>query len=201
MELHLTKREIDSVFVRRNKEKWQKLIVTYEFLRANLVRAHASEIFPEYSRKFNYFYQVRRNAAWRGKFYPLLFKYREVADVEFAPIFEELFHRTGQVEMSFASKLAATINPDLPVIDRHVLSYINEKPPTPTRDARERIANIIELHKNMHQAFSAFLDGPHGRYIAERFEAEYPGANVGKMKMLDFILWQSGGRSSFPSSS
>lgn len=101
------------------------------------------------------------------------------------------------MEASFASKMAATLDPDLPIIDRHVLSYIGRKLP-PARKGKdnqnERVRAIIILHKEMERGFKVFLKTPTGRYLVQRFRREHPGTKISEMKMLDFVLWQSGGK-------
>ena len=192
--LQLSKREIDRVFRERDARDWDKLIGVYDFLRLNLLRAADPAIWPTYQTRFNYFYQVRRNEAWRKKFYEIFFKYAGGPKIDFRAVVNEIFAATGQVEMSFASKMASTIDPELPVIDRHVLSFLDRRPPPVSRPPEERLKGIVALHDAMHDSFHAFLETDAGRYLIERFQNEHEAPNVGPMKMLDFVLWQSGGK-------
>lgn len=194
MQIRLTKAEIDAVFNRRDKEKWNKVLDVYLYLRKNLARADVPEIIAIYQRKFNYFYQVRRNAAWREKFYVLYFRHAKERRADFAHVLKELFRATGKIEASFASKFVATIDPDLPLIDRHVLSYLDQELPTNRRSPEERIRAIIELYDDMREGFAAFLKTDRGRYLVARFMAEHGDKKISPMKMLDFVLWQSGGK-------
>jgi hypothetical protein len=192
--IKLTKKEIDGVFERRDHEKWEKILDVYIFLRENLHRADAEDISADYRRKFNYFYQVRRNAEWREKFYSLFFKHTKEGNADFAAILNELFKATGKIEASFASKFAATIDPNLPLIDRHVLSYIDQELPTSQRSPEGRIATIVELYGNMKVEFTTFLSTPNGQHLVARFTAEHGDKKISPMKILDFVLWQSGGK-------
>jgi hypothetical protein len=186
----LTKEKISAIFEGRNRGKWDKYLEVYDHLLREL--DNAQEV-SDYEKSFNYFYQVRRGEIWRKKFYDLFYSLRNKR-VDFADIINELFQRTDRVEASFASKLAATLNPDLPIIDRHVLSYIGRKLPSPYKENKERIAAIITLHKEMEREFNAFLKTESGKYLLERFRKEYPHSKISEMKMLDFVLWQSGGK-------
>jgi len=194
LRLELTKKEIDRVFAERDKADWEKLIATYRHLRENILIDKNSEGWRDYERRFNYFYQVRRNAAWRADFYEVFFKYAKTGAADFAMIIRDIFEKRGMVEMSFASKLTGTIDPAQPIIDRHVLSFIDRTPPPLTRPAEERIHGIIQLHGEMKQAFELFLASEAGDYLLRRFEAEHPASGVSAMKQLDFVLWQSGGK-------
>ena len=195
LEIHLTKKEVDDVFNRRDKKKWEKIIGVYTFLLENLARADAVDVSGEYQKKFNYFYQVRRNAQWREDFYALFFRYSKGKNADFADILKTLHVKTGKIEASFASKFAATIDPELPLIDRHVLSHIERKLPSSQWSPADRMFAIIELHDAMRKEFAAFLsDTPSGKHLIKRFKAEYPKVKISEMKMLDFVLWQSGGK-------
>lgn len=195
IEIKLTKEEVDDVFNRRDKKKWEKIIGVYIFLLENITRADAVDVSGEYQKKFNYFYQVRRNALWRKEFYALFVRYSKNGKSDFADVLQTLHVKTGKIEASFASKFAATINPDLPLIDRHVLNYIKRKLPSSQRSPADRMFTIIALHDAMRKEFTAFLNNtPSGKHLIKRFKVEYPKAKISEMKMLDFVLWQSGGK-------
>jgi len=192
--IKLTKEEIDGVFNDRDPKEWGKVLDVYVFLQEHLHHADAADIVTDYQRKFNYFYQVRRNAEWRRKFYALFFKHAKEGKADFADVLNTLFIKTGKVEASFSSKFVATIDPTLPLIDRHVLSYIDQELPTSQRSPEGRIATIIELYDNMRETFTAFLETTNGQYLNARFTAEHKDKKFSPMKMLDFVLWQSGGK-------
>jgi hypothetical protein len=71
MKLNLSKHEIDAIFNVRDEKRWLKNLGVYEYLLREMDRAHEEEVLADYQRNFNYFYQVRRNAEWRKKFYAL----------------------------------------------------------------------------------------------------------------------------------
>lgn len=195
MRIKITKKEIDLIFKNRNLKKWDKIIETYIFLLDNIKNADRKDISAEYQRKFNYFYQVRRNAKWRGEFYKIFFNYSKRNISDFELVLKKLYLKTGKVEASFASKFVATVNPRLPIIDRHVLSFLGQKLPQNRNDNNNRIFKIAELYKEMTREFTRFLENePEGNYLIKRFIKEYPKIKISKMKMLDFVLWQSGGK-------
>ncbi len=205
--LVLGKSDITSFFSTRDLKRWNKDLAVYGDLRKNLHRAHK---ISDYERKFNYFYQVRRNARWRKKFYAIFYAQasrgkggKRAKRTDFGEILTLLLKATGQVEASFASKMAATLDPNLPIIDRHVLSYIGRTlPPVRKRKSarenkknqEERVRMVTALHKEMELGFNAFLKTPTGRYLVTRFRREHPDSTISEMKMLDFVLWQSGGK-------
>lgn len=201
MELNLTIPEIDAIFKARDEKRWRKNLGVYEYLLAEMDRAHEAEVLADYQRNFNYFYQVRRNAEWREKFYALFYGLRDLGvsrerDVDFEHILQTLLAETGKVEASFASKMAATLDPRLPVIDRHVLSYVGSKLPVSikSKDPEKRIGIIVGIYADIGREFNAFLATPTGRHLTSRFTESYPATLIEPMKMLDLVLWQSGGK-------
>jgi hypothetical protein len=109
--------------------------------------------------------------------------------VPFAEVLDSLHRTTGRFEASFASKLLATIDPNMPVIDSVVLRNLNLR--LPASGSRQRIARIQEIHSRLVTCFKEFLTTEMGRYLVERFRDEYPAANITEIKMLDLVLWQT----------
>jgi hypothetical protein len=138
---------------------------------------------------FNAFYRVRRGAAWRIAFFALL-QEEKSCPRSFAKVLRALHAATGRVEASFASKLAATVDPDKPVIDSFVLKNVGLRLPPPGA-VETRLARVEQLHERLERVYAEFLDTETGRYLAERFVESYPGRPVTRVKMLDLVLWQT----------
>jgi len=142
----------------------------------------------EFRKRFNGFYRVRRGPDWQNKFFELLEK-RKGLTVRFDEVLETLLRTTGRHEASFASKLVATINPDMPVIDSIVLRNLELR--LPPSGSKQRVARIQELHNRLAACFTEFLRTETGRYLVDRFREEYPSADISEIKMLDLVLWQT----------
>jgi len=80
-----------------------------------------------FRRRFNGFYRVRRATKWQDKFYRLLQK-KKAQPVTFGQALRALHRATGCYEASFASKLVATIRPEMPVIDSAAKQATNTVP-------------------------------------------------------------------------
>lgn len=144
----------------------------------------------EFQRKFNSFYRMRRNEEWQKKFYKLLEASKQ-KEIDFKNILVKLYKETNRVEASFASKLVATINPNMPIIDKIVFGNIGLKLPASYK--KDRILIIIEQYYLLLKEFLSFLRTEHGKYLVDRFIKEYPHIKITKIKMLDLILWQTRG--------
>jgi hypothetical protein len=109
--------------------------------------------------------------------------------VSFVEVLEALHRTTGRYEASFTSKLFATIDPNMPVIDSVVLR--NLKLRLPASASKQRVARIADLHSKLVISFSEFLGMKMGRHLVQGFRNKYPSANITEIKMVDFVLWQT----------
>ena len=141
-----------------------------------------------YRKRFNGFYRIRRATGWQDKFYRLLQK-KKAQPVTFGQVLRALRRATGRHQASFASKLVATIRPEMAVIDSVVLKNLGLS--LPRDNAPNRLARIDRLYETLGSSFRAFLRTETGRYLVKRFREEYPHARISKVKMVDLVLWQT----------
>ena len=67
----------------------------------------------DFQHAYNGFYRVRRNEEWRKAFYAL-FEEVKGREPSYEYILRALYEATGNVVVSFSSKMLATINADIP---------------------------------------------------------------------------------------
>jgi hypothetical protein len=160
----------------------------YEWLQARVNGPIGFERDPDFRRRFNGFYRVRRNQAWQDAFYGLMGRAKQDG-LEFPQALQALHAATGRYEASFASKLVATFDTSKPVIDAFVLRNVGLRLPRPT--VADRSARIYDVYCDLISAFSAFLDTEQGRYLVSAFKRLYPRADIATVKMLDLVLWKT----------
>jgi hypothetical protein len=189
MTIDLTKTQIDAAL-----PKVAKGLQQYVWLQAN---RYASDLRSDllFRRQFNYFYRVRRNKEWQDKFYELLESLKGTR-VSFPDVFNALYRATGRYEASFASKLLATLNPDMPVIDSIVLGNLHLRLP-PVR-SKDRVSRIHQLHVKLLASFTAYLATEDGKYLVTRFRETYAGIDISEIKLLDLVLWQTRAKRASP---
>ena len=141
----------------------------------------------DFQRAFNGFYRVRRDTAWQEVFYDLL--EREKGERRgFEPVLRELQTRLGRYEASFASKLTASVDPTLPVIDAFVLKNMGLRLPAPT--SRDRLGAIVDTHRRVADGYSRLLASDDGQAVVASFDAAYSESGLTDLKKLDLVLWQ-----------
>lgn len=136
MTIRLTKTQIDTalpaVAIGLNKYLWLQTNRDASDLRSN----------PQYKRRFNHFYRVRRGKEWQDHFYSLL-ETKKGKRVCFSEVLDAMYLATNRYEASFASKLLATVEPSMPVIDSIVLRNLNLR--LPASNSKERAARIASF--------------------------------------------------------
>lgn len=143
---------------------------------------------PEFQRRFNRFYRVRRGGMWRAVFFELL-EYSKTAGIDFAQALRFLADSTGRLEASFASKLVATLDPSKPVVDKFVLMNFGLE--LPHQKAVNRTMSIIEVYERLILEYTHLMMSPQGERIRAMFDEKYPGSGISELKKIDLVLWQA----------
>lgn len=146
---------------------------------------------PDFRRRYNGFYRVRRGAPWATAYYDLM-RDAETLGLGFDQVLARLAITTARTEASFASKLFGTLNPDSPIIDSIVLDRIAAR--LPAQSVANRQGAIHQLLKDMAALYAAYLATPDGQYLVSEFDRLYPAAakaGVTDVKKLDLVLWRS----------
>jgi hypothetical protein len=151
------------------------------------VRSRDVNTNEEFQRCFSGFYRVRRDSQWRSVYFGLL-ESSKVNGIDFPEALNEINHRTGRIEASFASKLVATLDASKPVIDKFVLEHFELR--LPRWGLSDRETKTIGLYYDLCDKYTAFIQSPTGKMIRELFDGRYPFSEVSELKKIDLVLWQ-----------
>lgn len=146
----------------------------------------------DFQRIFNGYYRIRqRPPAWYAQYFRML-EQLKTTNRSFAEILQELHKRTGRLEASFSSKMLATRNPDLPVIDRWVLDNLRLR--MPRYSDKDKARKVVQLYGRIVAWYRQFLTAPAGQRALRLFDNLVPRCGVTPVKKIDFILWQTRNR-------
>ena len=143
-----------------------------------------------YQKTFCGFYRVRRGKDWTDKYFALLEQKKSELEPKFECILEELVRLTGRLEASFASKLAATIDPNLPVYD----SIVRKNLCLPARygDQNVRLKMAVQDYDAIKQSSIRQVKLSDFRTLRENFNRKFPEHQAfSDTKVLDLMLWQN----------
>ena len=94
--------------------------------------------------------------------------------VSFEQALLDLYHRFGILDPASASKLAATIDPALPVWDPQILGSLGIRPWALEKSGR-RIEKTLEAYDKLEGWYTRYLNSRDGRMAVQVFDEIYPG--------------------------
>ncbi|MBO4290841.1 MAG: HD domain-containing protein [Lachnospiraceae bacterium] len=145
---------------------------------------------PEFQKKYDAFYRVRRNAEWRKEYFDLMGTYKKQGKATFSEVLHRLYQATDQIEASFASKMLATIDANMPIWDSKVLAALKLR--VSGTGAGIRFSNTVLLYDRICSWYREFLKTENAKAMIIRFDKEFPEfQSISPTKKIDFILWAS----------
>lgn len=145
-------------------------------------------------RRFNAYYGVRRNAAWRAAFYELFEaakQHTETGADLFADLVRGLEAKTGRVEASFISKLVATLHPEYPIIDSVVRTWL--APLTEAPPFNGGVEGAIAYYRWLATVMAELRQCREAKAWLDVFDKAFPArpgeVAISTMKKLDFLIW------------
>lgn len=163
-------------------------IANYKKIMESMKNVDVSSNEP-FQKTFNYFYKVRRNAEWRKTYYTLFESVKNNASIRFKEIVTELYERTSpkSIEMSFSSKMLATINPDMPIFDELVLDKLGLRL---NGTKRQRLDNAIVLYDDIIAWYDNFLTTDNAKESIRIFDTTMPHFQwLSDSKKIDYLIW------------
>lgn len=108
----------------------------------------------------------------------------------FCSVLSRLSEKTGRKEVSYSSKLVATRNPSLPVIDRHV-KHVLEISAT----SASSVSKWLDIYEQIKERYEALGEVPfsNGKFFEEWFDELWPKLKgMTLVKKADHVVWEIG---------
>ena len=181
-----------------NLTRRKKDLANYDYIIRQIRQTDISAD-DSFQRKFTYFYKIRRKAEWRKAYYELFEENKYNSDVSFEMILRSIYHQTGQIEASFASKMFAALNPERPIWDSIVLSKLRIKP-SRNPDKQKRLQDTVEIYDLIVGWYERFLQSDEAKEFIQKFDSAFPDyVGFSEVKKIDFLIWGSGDSDPFAS--
>ena len=137
---------------------------------------------PAWRKKFSWYYNLRLT---EKRMSDMLAVYESLGD---KADFATLMHALGGCSAAFASKLLATINPDLPIIDSRVINLFDKK----INSVPER---AISFYNELVDWYDRYLESEECRCYLNWFDTATQrfADKISRHKKVDFLLWSVGG--------
>jgi hypothetical protein len=145
-----------------------------------------------FQKKFNGFYKIRqRSQEFYFSLYNFLEDNKKSNDLGYETVLRHFKNKFNKLEVSFSSKLLATINPELPIWDSVVMDNLKLKKPGYNKTIDERLVASIEIYNKMILWYDEQLKSKVGKQMLKDFNDRIPEANITDLKKIDLILWQT----------
>ena len=170
------------------EEKISAGVVKYQYLRQNLMQTDVS-CDREYQRRFNGFFRMsRRTEAFYTDFYEYLERNKNKG-ISFAEVLTYLYEKQHRLEMSFASKMVALVDPTFPIWDS-VVAGGHFGMTAPYANESNRLEKAIQKYATYCHKYAAYMQSDEGIEKIAMFNKNHPNVDISDTKKLDFILWQ-----------
>lgn len=137
-----------------------------------------------FQRTFNGFYQIRRNEEWRKCYYQL-FEKMKTEYATFDDILHSLYENTGRIEVSFSSKMLATLHPNQPIWDKYVVHNLELTVP------KKNIDGMVDVYEKIVEWYEGYIRSLNGQQCIKRFNEVLPAyAWISDVKKVDYFLWE-----------
>lgn len=177
-------------------------IEQYSALQRGLLNTADVTTAPDFQSKFLSFYRVRRDAVWQRSFFGLMQQLR-TAQPSFRKTLTALASQVQRCEASFASKLTATLNPELPVLDSLVLRVMRTHlvdrgsgegkwSLLRTGTLESRLERAIIVYNCLTATVGAIRGAAGFVGLIEQFDKSYAQDSLTETKKLDLMLWRYG---------
>lgn len=166
----------------------------YKKIISDLYRYDVSQD-EDYRKNFVAYYKVRRDKDWLDKYFKYLQDNKQNKSLTFEEVFDFLssiehntkYGKKCTEEVSFSSKLLATINPEYPIWDSRVIKFLEISVPKNSLDKKKA---IIEAYQRLKESIEKFINTDEGKKCIEVFDARFPDyKDISKVKKIDTYLW------------
>lgn len=143
----------------------------------------------DFQRSYKDFYRLRGTNGFFREYYKLM-ENNKGKYIKYEDVLRHLYAVGGRIEASFSSKLVATINPNMPILDSFVMKNLGLTTPEYTKTKESRIKETIENYNMIVAWYNRNLESQYGQEMIKLFNNKFPNSNITDVKKIDFILWQ-----------
>ena len=149
---------------------------------------------PEFRKVYNAYFRVRQRALeWYDEFYAQM-EAQKITRRSFGELLRIMQPVNGKLEVSFISKLIATIDPEQPIWDQYViknLGFYRQWENARTKPVEYRLNLANDIYDAICSWYDEFIDSKEGRECIHEFDVALPDyqSRLTAAKKVDYLLW------------
>jgi hypothetical protein len=162
---------------------------TYKDILDHIKKSKKIKTDDDFQKMFNSYYKIRRNAAWRQIYYSFFENNKNNAKLTFDKTIDYLYDKTKMVEASFSSKLLASINTKMPMLDSNVLRNLDLNI---NGSGEEKLQNAKEVYKKIRKKYDDYENNFRSNFnkAIAIFDTYFPNnQKISNTRKLDYLLW------------
>jgi hypothetical protein len=145
-------------------------------------------------KRYKTFYRMntaRKDAQFYKGYFNLLKNARQGDIVDMPTILKQLKRLSNKHEISFASKLLATVDPKLPIWDSRVRERVNERGDIKLKATYKNTDECVEAYNSLVSWYGKFMKSNEAKMMIAEFDSHFPKEKISAIKKVDFIFWQT----------
>lgn len=145
-------------------------------------------------RRYKSFYKMntaRKDAQFYKIYFRVLKKAKEGDSIDILSVLSQLKRISNKNEISFASKLLATIDPKLPIWDSRVRERINEIGDLKLKETYKTTGECVNAYNSLLAWYKQFMKTDKAKKMIAEFDSHFPNQKITSIKKVDFIFWQT----------
>jgi len=141
-----------------------------------------------YQHEYSNFYGMLRfpTAAFRKVYFDYMESAKDIKLTQINGIIKHIYEKTGRMELSFASKMLHTINPEMPIWDSRIQYHLGLKARPLT------LAKVTDYYNNLDKMYYEYFGTPNAEEIITVFDRQFPNTNYSLVKKVDTCIWSLG---------
>jgi len=145
-------------------------------------------------RRYKTFYKMntaRKDVQFYKIYFRVLKKVKDDNSIDILSVLQELKRISNKNEISFASKLLATVNPKLPIWDSRVRNRVNEMSDLKLKASYRSIEECVQAYNSLVSWYREFMKTDRAKEMIAEFDSHFPNQKITSIKKVDFIFWQT----------
>ena len=134
---------------------------------------------------------ARKDEQFYRVYFKTLKKAKEDASIDMLSVLSQLKRASNKNEISFASKLLATIDPKLPIWDSRVRERINEIGGLKLKATYKSTDECVSAYNSLLSWYKQFMKTDKAKSMIADFDIHFPNQKITAIKKIDFIFWQT----------
>jgi len=181
------KQKIDWVKIERGLLQYKEIMALFKCSQ----NIEKDDVLQKRYKTFYRLYNARKDDQFYKGYFKLLKNAKQGESLDIRKVLEQLKRLSNKNEISFASKLLATIDPKLPIWDSRVRERVNEMSDIQLKATYKNTEECVQAYHSLVTWYDKFMGSVEAKKMIAEFDSHFPNQKITAIKKVDFIFWQT----------